>query len=70
MMTQMLNQLWIQDEKIQHHNFGSGTDAGIQNNLHFNPKIEFPNFDGIDPKGWKENALDIFLYVGSTRIRK
>jgi len=52
MMTQLLNQLRIQEEKFQHHTVGSIADVGVRNNLHFNPKIEFPTFDGTDPKGW------------------
>lgn len=60
MTTQMLNQLRIQDEKLQHHHLGSGTDVGVRNNLHFNPKIEFPEFDGTDPKGWIKKCIRYF----------
>lgn len=59
LMTQLLSQLRIQDEKIQ-HNIGHGHEIGVKNNLHFNPKIEFPTFDGTDHKGWVKKCTHYF----------
>ena len=50
LMTQMLNQLQFHQERA-HNNLGAGVEIGSKNNLHFNPKVEFPTFDGTDPKG-------------------
>lgn len=60
MMTKLLNQLQIQDEKTQHHNVRSDNYAGFRNNLHFNPKIEFLTFDGTSPKGWIKKCTRYF----------
>jgi len=50
MMAQMMNRLRNQEEQI-HNNGESGSDTGFRSNLHFNPKVEFPTFEGIDPEG-------------------
>jgi len=33
---------------------------GAKANLHFNPKVEFPTFDGMDPKGWVKKCTRYF----------
>ncbi|KAJ8426128.1 hypothetical protein Cgig2_000996 [Carnegiea gigantea] len=43
-------ELWIQEEKI-HSKIGSRNEIGARSALHFNPKVEFPIFDGTKPKG-------------------
>jgi len=58
-MTQLLSQLRIQDKKIQ-HNLGHAHEIGERNNRHFDPKIEFPTFDGTDPKGWIKKCTRYF----------
>jgi len=68
-MTQLLSQLRIQNEKIQ-QNSGQGHEIGGRNNLHFNPKVEFPTFDGTDPRDGLRNALVISFYAGLTMSRR
>ncbi|KAJ8420307.1 hypothetical protein Cgig2_001164 [Carnegiea gigantea] len=50
MTAQMLNQLRIQEEKT-HSKIGSGNKIEARSTLHFNPKVEFPTFDGSNLKG-------------------
>jgi len=39
---------------------GSGAEMGAITNLHFNPKVEFPTFDGTNPKGWVKKCARYF----------
>lgn len=38
--------------------------------FHFNPKLEFPRFDGTDPKGWVIKAEQYFDFVNLEEGRK
>jgi len=38
---------------------GNG-DQGVRNSVLFNPKVEFPCFDGNDPKGWIKKCTRYF----------
>jgi len=35
-------------------------EQGVRNSVWFNPKIEFPYFDGSDPKGWIKKCTRYF----------
>ncbi|XP_074343112.1 uncharacterized protein LOC141680927 [Apium graveolens] len=39
-------------------------------NFHINPKIEFPKFDGSDPKGWVIRSEQYFEFIPVDDIRK
>ena len=42
---------------------GSGMprcDNVVRNSLQFNPNVEFPSFDGNDPKGWMKRCTRYF----------
>jgi len=54
MMKQVMEQLRI------HSVDGSGNEMPNQCNLHFNPKVEFPSFDGSDPKEWVKKCTRYF----------
>lgn len=41
-----------------------------QHNFHVNPKIEFPKFDGQDPKGWVSRAEQYFEFIPVEDLRK
>ena len=59
MMTELWNQPRISGEQIQ-CNIGTGLELGARNKLHFNPKVEFPVFDGTDPRGWVKKCTQYF----------
>ena len=59
MMTQLRNQLRILGEQIQ-RNIGMGLELGARNKLYFNPKVQFPVFDGTDPRGWVKKCTQYF----------
>ncbi|KAJ8433080.1 hypothetical protein Cgig2_014128 [Carnegiea gigantea] len=48
-------------------NNGGGLEMIPRNNLHFNPKVEFPCFDGKDRKGWIKKCT---RYFGLCRINE
>ena len=60
LMTQILEQLELErnQEDNRLHTGHLGSSAG--NPSRFNPKIEFPVFDGKDPKGWVTKCTRYF----------
>jgi len=50
----LLSQIMEQFQNVEDRNSNrSGSvEQGVRNSIWFNPKIEFPCFDGNDPKGW------------------
>lgn len=64
MMNQILAQLRPLEERF---NNGGGLEMIPRNNLQFDPKVEFPSFDGKDPKGWIKKCT---RYFGLCRINK
>jgi len=47
-------------QKLPNNN---GANGG--NNVQFNPRVEFPIFDGNDPRGWTKKCIN---YFGLCRI--
>jgi len=37
-------------------------ELGLRTHIQFNPMVEFPSFDGIDPKGWIEKYSIYFTF--------
>jgi len=68
LMGQILEQLQNSDGRNLTR-MGSG-DQGVRNSVWFNPKIEFPCFDGSDPNGWTKHVLDTSLCAKLWRIKK
>ena len=58
-MDQSLTQLCIQEEKIR-SSTGSGSEMGARANLYINPRVEFPIFEGSNPKGWIKKCTRYF----------
>ena len=61
-MAQMTNQLRNQDEQIP-NKVDMGSGSGYRSNIHFNPKVEFPTFNGAVRRGGLRNAPGTFLFV-------
>ena len=66
----MMAQILAQMEQVEPRNEGgrlfpinNGVNGG--NNLQFSPKVEFPTFDGNDPRGWIKKCT---YYFGLCRI--
>jgi len=68
MMTQMLEQFRELGRNQIHQEIGN--DHQPRSNLQFNPKIEFPGFDGHNPWEWIKGAPAIFLCVKLLMIRR
>ena len=67
MMNQILSQLRPLEDRF---NNGGGLEMIPRNNLQFNPKVEFPSFDGKDLKGWIKKCTRYFGFAGSMRTRR
>ena len=52
-----MTQLQISEDRI---NNGSGQELITRNTIQFNPNVEFPSFDGLDPKGWIKKCTRYF----------
>ena len=56
---QLMTQILAQMQQAE----GSGIprcDNVVRNSFQFNPKVEFPSFDGNDPKGWIKRCTHYF----------
>ena len=58
LMGQIMEQLQNGDGR-SYQRMGNG-DQGVRNSVLFNPKVEFPCFDGNDPKGWIKKCTRYF----------
>lgn len=48
----------IEDESKDERN-----DVRTRSNLHFNPKVEFPTFDGTNARKWIKKCVNVFFAV-------
>ena len=67
-MGQILKQL--QNTDMRNDSRGGFGDLLVRNSLQFNPKVEFPSFDGNDPKGWIKKCTWYFTLCKSTEEQK
>ena len=65
-MAQILAQLKEEKESGETRQTSVNSDIQGGNIAQFNPKIEFPTFDGTDPKGWIKKCT---RYFGFYRIQ-
>ena len=67
-MDQILEQL--QSTDLRNNNRGGFGDPLVRNSLQFNPKVEFPCFDGNDLKGWIKKCTRYFTLCKITEEQK
>ena len=61
LMGQIMEQFQnVENVEDRNSNCMSSSEQGVRNSIWFNPKIEFPYFDGSDPKGWVKKCIRYF----------
>jgi len=60
LMAQILEQLELDKNREDNRPHTGNPGPSVGNISQFNPKIEFPVFDGLDPKGWVTKCTRYF----------
>ena len=56
----MLSQILDRLREVEEPPARSSPRCNGGNSVHYNPKVEFPYFDGHDPKGWIKKCIRYF----------